>query len=154
MTKTSFHNLSLDRSRTTGTRHKTSSMLKLLQSPLSQSPDIMLMLMTSSLRHELSRSRMGSNRCASLNAAYVTVYFTPEQARASRHPLQLIPKVSFSPHPPSHQYQAKSASAIRRMTAFHLASISASRRYRPFNGACPSSPFSRPEKIHDRLLED
>ena len=98
LTKTSFHNLKLDSS-TTGTRHRTSSILKLLQSPLSQTPDIMLL--TSPLIREMSCSHMGSNRCVSLRLpmqyTYITVYFTPEQARTSRHPLQL-PKVSFSPH--------------------------------------------------------
>ena len=147
MTKTPFHNLKLDSS-TTETKHRTSSMLKLLQSPLSKSPDIMLL--TSSLRRELSRFHMGSNRCVSLRLpmqyTYVTVYFTPEQAKTSRHPLQLKTQAFFfTAHPPSHQYQFKSMSAVRRTTAFHVASISASRRYRPFHGAYSSSPFWRAE---------
>ena len=128
-------------------------MLKLLKSPLSQTPDIMLL--TSSLRSQTQIFLFPYGFAEVSNATYVTVYFTPEQAKTSRHPLQLKTQgFFFTAHPPGDQYQLKPAFAVSRTTAFHLASISASRRYCPFNGACPSSLFSRAEKIHDRHLED
>ena len=138
-TKTSFHNLKLNSS-TTGTRHRTSSTLKLLQSPLLQTPDIMLL--SSSLRRELSRSHMGSNTCTSLR---FPMQYIPHAGTSETIPSSAPKGFFFTAHPPNHQYQLKSASAVRRPTAFHLASISASRTYRSFNGAYPSSPFSRAE---------
>ena len=84
LTKTSFHSLKLDSS-TTGTRHGTSSMLKLLQSQLSQIPDIVLL--TSSLKRELSRSHMGSNTRASLRFPMQHILLYTSRRNKRDHPV-------------------------------------------------------------------
>ena len=84
---------------------------------------------------------------------YVTVYFTPEQARTSRHLLQLKTQgFFFTAHPPSYQYQVKSASYVGRQLFMW-------RRSRQAGGTVPSMVHtprlrSQVQKIQDRLLED
>ena len=142
-------------SSTTGTRHRNSSMLKLLQSPLSQTPD--MMLLTFSLRRELSRSRIGSNRCASLRFSmqHMLLY----TSRRNKRELPVIPsnqqpKVSFSPH--THRATNIRSSPLPQYVGRQLFIW---RRSRQAGGTVPSMVHtprlrSRVQKIQDRVLED